>query len=67
VDTNKNHKQWYQYIKYLIQNPEKVEVLANNLYETVKNTYSTDTVSDIRRELYMSKLLEKVETVVENV
>jgi len=60
VDTNKNHKQWYQHIKFLIQNPEKVELLANNLYDTVKDTYSTDSTSEVRRELYMSKLAEMV-------
>jgi len=65
VDTNKNHKQWYQHIKFLIQNPEKVELLANNLYETVKDTYSTDSTSDTRRELYMTKLTEVVEAIKE--
>jgi hypothetical protein len=64
VDTSKNHKQWYQHIKFLIQNPEKVAVLANNLYETVKETYSVDHTSDVRRELYLSKVAEKVEVIV---
>lgn len=56
VDNSKNHKQWYQHIKYLIQNPEKIEVLANNLHETVKDTYSIDAVSELRRDLYLTEL-----------
>lgn len=67
VDTGKNHKQWYQHIKFLIQNPEKVEILANNLYETVKDAYSLDNTSDMRRELYLSKVTEKLGEVVEKV
>jgi glycosyltransferase involved in cell wall biosynthesis len=65
VDTAKNHKQWYQHLKYLITNPDKIEVLGNRLYETVKDTYSVDSVTAKRRELYLKVLAEskKSETV----
>lgn len=52
VETKNNHKQWYQHIKRLIENPEQIEILANNLHETVKNTYSLEAVSKTRRDLY---------------
>ena len=58
VDTAKNHKQWYQHLKYLITNPDKIEVLGNRLYETVKDTYSIDAVTAKRRELYLNVLAE---------
>jgi glycosyltransferase involved in cell wall biosynthesis len=58
IDTNKNHKDWYTSIKKLITNPEIIPVLQNNLYETVKNSYSMDTVTENRRQLYLD-LLEK--------
>jgi len=56
VDTGKNHKQWYQHLKFLIQNPEKIEILTNNLYDTVKDTYSIDAVCATRRDLYINEL-----------
>lgn len=68
VDSAKNHKQWYQHLKYLITNPDKIEVLGNRLYDTVKDTYSIDAVTAKRRELYLkvladSKKSEEVEAV----
>lgn len=56
VDTDKNHKQWYQNIKYLVKNPEYIKILGDNLYETVKDTYSINAVTEKRRELYKSML-----------
>jgi len=58
IDSNKNHKDWYAAIKKLINNPELVETLQNNLYETVKDTYSIDKVTEDRRNLYLT-LIEK--------
>ena len=58
IDSNKNHKDWYTSLKKLIQNPELITVLQNNLYETVKDTYSMDKVTENRRELYR-KLLKQ--------
>jgi intein/homing endonuclease len=56
VDTVKNHKQWYDSIKKLINNPEQIEVLATNLHNTVKDTYSITAVTEKRREIYLDLL-----------
>lgn len=54
IDSVKNHKDWYGAIKKLIQNPDLVKTLQENLYNTVKDTYSMDKVTEQRRELYLS-------------
>lgn len=56
---NNNSKEWYQFIKRLVTNPEQIEILANNLYNTVKDTYSIEAVSGKRRELYLKLVDEK--------
>ena len=58
VDSNKNHKQWYQHIKRLIKNPELVEQLSNNLYDTVSDKYSIEAVTKLRYNWY-KELLDK--------
>ena len=58
VSTSKNHKDWYKNIKRLIQNPEMIEDLRINLFNTVKDTYSIQSVTEKRAELYLSKLLK---------
>jgi glycosyltransferase involved in cell wall biosynthesis len=59
IDTVKNHKDWYNAIKKLIQNPEIITILQENLYNTVKDTYSMDKVTEERRDLYLSLLNKK--------
>jgi glycosyltransferase involved in cell wall biosynthesis len=59
IDSNKNHKDWYGAVKKLITNPHMIKVLQENLYETVKDTYSMDKVTEQRRELYLS-LIKKM-------
>jgi glycosyltransferase involved in cell wall biosynthesis len=54
VDPNKNHKQWDQHMKKLIENPSLVEQLGNNLYETVKDKYSLPNVCKDRIEFLKS-------------
>jgi len=54
IDTKKNHKDWYEAIKKLINNPEMVKTLQDNLHESVKDTYSINTVSEKRRDIYTS-------------
>jgi hypothetical protein len=49
---SKNHKDWYKYIKFLINNPSYVDVISNNLHNTVKNKFSLDVVSGVRAEVY---------------
>ena len=59
VDSYKNHKSWYQYVKRLVQNPELIETLGNNLYNTVSEKYSMDKVTEDRRNQYKKLLNEK--------
>ena len=60
VDSVKNHKDWYSAIKKLIQNPELVTVLQENLYNTVKDTYSMNKVTEERRKLYLDLIANKI-------
>lgn len=52
VDTHRNHKSWHQYIKKLIQNPELIGKLANNLHDMVVNKYSLEVSSENRKNYY---------------
>lgn len=52
VETSKNHKQWVKHAKKLVENPELVKQLGENLYNTVKDTYDINNVSKIRSEQY---------------
>lgn len=54
VSSNKNHKQWGQHMKRLIDNPNMIEDLGNKLYETVKDTYSLKKVSNDRVQFIKS-------------
>ena len=69
VSSNKNHKQWYQHVKRLITNPELITTLQNNLYDTVKDTYSIEAVTKNRRDVYLNALakVKKTEAVENNV
>lgn len=58
VDSNRNHSDWYKAIKRLINNPEVIDIMKNNLSNLVKSTYSIDAVNETRKNLYLS-LLEK--------
>ena len=62
IDSGKNHKDWYSSIKKLIQNPDVVKQLQENLYNTVKDTYSLDKVTEQRREIYLNLVKEKNKT-----
>lgn len=52
VKTSKNHKDWFKGMKKIIDNPELFDLLSENLYNTVKDKYSIDTVTDTRAEFY---------------
>lgn len=65
IDVNKNTKDWYTAIKKLIQNPDVVKTLQDNLHNTVKDTYSMDKVTQERRDLYWD-LVAKNEAKKEN-
>ena len=67
IDTNKNHKDWYKSIKKLILQPELIKTLGNNLYNTVKDTYSIEAVCATRRELYKKLVSEVKKPVIEEI
>jgi glycosyltransferase involved in cell wall biosynthesis len=56
IDSLKNHKQWYQSLKRLVDNPELITMLGENLYETVKDKYDLRKVTTQRAEFYRSIL-----------
>ncbi len=58
IGSNKNHKDWYKFIKKLIENPELIKQLSENLHNTVKDKYSINKVCEDRKALYL-KLLQK--------
>jgi glycosyltransferase involved in cell wall biosynthesis len=52
VPKARNHKDWYKHIKYLIDNPEEVERISNNLHNFVKDKYSIEKTTSDRVEIY---------------
>jgi glycosyltransferase involved in cell wall biosynthesis len=58
VESVKNHKDWYKFLKKLILNPEKIKELGNSLYETVSKNYHIDVLTEKRKNLYI-KLIEE--------
>lgn len=50
VSPTKNHKQWYQHMKRLIDNPTLIEDLGGKLYETIYPKYNIDVVTAKRAE-----------------
>ena len=56
VETRKNHKDWYKALKKLHENPELVDLLSNNLYNTVKDKYDIKIVTKTRAQFYKSIL-----------
>lgn len=59
INSSKNHKDWYKNIKRIITNPEIITELSENLYNTVKDTYSISNVCKMRGELYKKLVSEK--------
>ena len=54
VSPKKNHKQWAQHMKRLVDNPNMIEDLGNRLYETVKVNYSLTKVNGDRAQFLKS-------------
>ena len=54
VPPAKNHKEWAKHMKRLMDNPNMIEDLGNRLYETVKDKYSLQTVSESRTQFFKS-------------
>jgi len=67
IPTNKNNKFWFKHLKKLIENPELIKTLGENLYNTVNGKYDMKAVCEKRREMYLSLINEKNNKVVENV
>ena len=59
VDSHRNHKDWYRYLKTLINNPEKIKELGESLHETVSKNYHIDVVTEKRKNLYIKLIEEK--------
>lgn len=59
ISSKKNHKDWFKYIQKLIENPELIKQLSENLHNTVKDKYSMRQVCEDRRNLYLKLLKEK--------
>lgn len=57
VKHKRNHKDWYKFIKRLVENPDLREDMGNKLYETVKDKYDLNKVTEKRRDLY-KKIVE---------
>jgi glycosyltransferase involved in cell wall biosynthesis len=54
VDPSRNHKQWAKYIKYLVENPDVVTKMQDNLRKMVIERYSLENVCKDRVKLYKS-------------
>ena len=54
VNENRNHSDWYKFIKKLKSNRNLVTDLGERLYETVKDTYDLNNVTKTRAEFYKS-------------
>lgn len=54
VETSKNHKQWAKYITKLVEDRDMLEKLKTNLHNTVKDTYSLETVCKDRAQMYLN-------------
>ncbi len=59
IPTHKNHKFWGKHIKKLIENPEMITQLGNNLYESVNGKYDMLSVCTERSNLYKKLIKEK--------
>ena len=54
IDDSKKHKAWGKAVRKLIENPELITELQNNLYNTVKDKYEIRNVTKTRAEWYKS-------------
>ena len=58
IDPEKKHKAWAQAIKKLVDQPELIKVLQDNMYEHVKDRYNINKVTTDRAEWY-KKIVKK--------
>lgn len=60
IDPSKKHKDWVKYIRKLVEKPELVTLLQNNLYEFVKDKYDSNILAEKRANWY-KEILKKSE------
>lgn len=63
-DKNKGVKQWAKYITYLVENPDVLAKMRENLHNTVKDTYSISTVCKARAQKYL-ELVGRTDIVID--
>ena len=54
IDPQKKHKEWRKAIIKLANNPEYIDILTTNMYNTVKDKYNIENVTKTRAEWYKS-------------
>ena len=54
VDPSKAHKDWAKYVKRLIEHPEYVKLLQDNLAKHVEENYNLEKWTAIRADFYKS-------------
>ena len=67
IPSNKNNKFWFKHLKRLVENPELIKLMGENLYDTVNGKYDMKSVCMERKNLYIKLVKEKKESLVENV
>ncbi len=59
INENKNHSDWYKAIKKLVDNPELITKLQDNLYNSLHEKYDLKTVCAYRAEFYKTIINKK--------
>ena len=54
VNENRNHSDWAKFIKKLVNNPNLITDMGERLYESVKDKYDLNIVTNQRAEFYKS-------------
>ena len=54
VEPEKKHKAWGQAIKKIVEHPEYIDIMTNNMYNTVKDKYDIKNLTKTRAEWYKS-------------
>jgi len=67
IPSNKNNKFWFKHLKKLVENPDLIKQMGENLYNTINGKYDMKSVCNERKELYTKLIKEKNSKVVENV
>jgi len=67
ISTNKNNKFWFKHLKRLVENPDLIKTMGENLYNTVNGKYDMRAVCEKRKNIYTKLVKEKNELLVESV